>query len=183
MGRASHRKKEARLAAREANILAPITVASESRHKGFLFFYWKKRKSTVWTWTIFNVLVLACWITHVLPFTVSKAAITTGHVLGRNCGGKGFAYSYNYEVNHRLYQGVSRWGGIDGNGPCERLLPGAPVAVTYRTDEPGENLGGTVRGWDKALGFYLAFGVPAFLVGLPLLEYIRERRKADRINQ
>jgi hypothetical protein len=183
MGRASHRKREARLTGREANAPAPITVASESRHNGFLFLYRKKRKSIVWTWSIFNALVLACWITHALPFTVGKAAITTGHILGRSCGGNGFAYSYNYEVNHRLYEGVSRWGGIDGNGPCERLLPGAPVAVTYRTDEPGESLGGTVRGWNKALDFYLAFGIPAFLVALPLLEYIRERRKTARINQ
>jgi hypothetical protein len=44
MGRASHRKREARLIAREASVLAPLAAAPERRRNGFLVHYWKKAK-------------------------------------------------------------------------------------------------------------------------------------------
>ncbi|GGA24894.1 hypothetical protein [Dyella nitratireducens] len=146
---------------------------------GLLDYYARTRRIMFWLWVVFSVLLFPILMGHVLPF--SHGSVTsTGVVVARSgCGSKGaFSYTYRYEVGDQVYTGETQWGGFDGNGTCQELVPGAVVPITYRTDMPSRSMSGTVHTYVKMLVHaVLGVGILLFLV-VPFFSYLREQRSS-----
>ena len=144
---------------------------------GFREYYANERRTFAWVWGLASVVVFLCWFAHVLPFSYASVA-SNGIVVARHCGSKGFSYTYNYEVDGEAYTGESQWGGWDGSGPCQRLVPGAAVPITYRVDEPSRSMGGTVGSWSKMLvKLWVWLAILCFVI-VPVPLYIKELRSS-----
>ena len=142
---------------------------------GFYEFYISERGKFVFTWALASAVLLLFWIIHVLPFSYASV-VSRGTVVAHHCGSKGFSYTYSYEVDGQAYTGDTQWGGWDGNGACQSLMPGVVVPITYRADDPARSIAGTVQSWGKMLVILLiGIAVLCFVV-VPVPLYIKELR-------
>jgi hypothetical protein len=137
--------------------------------------YLSKLHRFTWLWGVASTLILLCWLAHVLPFRHS-GVVSKGIVVARSCGKSLTAYMYSYQVDGQAYTGETRLGGLDGNGSCRQLSPGAVVSITYRQDDPARSMAGTVSSWNKmAVNYWIGTAFLCFV--LPILLSIKPLRR------
>lgn len=147
---------------------------------GFSEYYAITGRVMLWLWGITSALLLIIWLAHVIPFS-HGSVVSTGVVVERSgCGSKGaFDYTYRYEVDGQSYTAETKWGGYDGNGSCQELVPGASVPITYRVNNPSRSMGSTVHACMKVLVTNLAFLAVICFVLIPFFGYLKKMREGS----
>ncbi|HKO20936.1 MAG TPA: hypothetical protein VJU82_18835 [Acidobacteriaceae bacterium] len=144
---------------------------------GLSDYYITSRRRMLWFWGVLSVLALIFWTAHVLPFSYGSV-VSRGVVVARSdCSSKGsFSYTYSYVVDGQAYTAKSKWGGLDGNWPCQKIVPGVEIPITYRADDPSRSMGSTIRACLKTLAIVLAF-MTVICVTVPFFSYLRQPRE------